>query len=118
MIPVPPRYVSTAKRCPCSMLFRSAGGAPDGGARARGAVQHPRGRPLPARLERCAGARPVRRLRRARAGGAVAGGRAGGIRGERRSEEQTSELQSLMRISYAVFCLKQKNEKHYISCRS
>src|SRR3546814_1662266 len=27
----------------------------------------------------------------------------------RRSEEQTSELQSLMRISYAVFCLKQKN---------
>src|SRR3546814_10849397 len=29
-----------------------------------------------------------------------------------RSEEHTSELQSLMRISYAVFCLKQKN-KHY-----
>src|SRR3546814_5155390 len=27
----------------------------------------------------------------------------------RRSEEHTSELQSLMRISYAVFCLKQKN---------
>src|SRR3546814_6596614 len=27
---------------------------------------------------------------------------------ERRSEEHTSELQSLMRISYAVFCLKQK----------
>src|SRR3546814_2629703 len=31
--------------------------------------------------------------------------------GERRSEEHTSELQSLMRISYAVFCLKKKNEK-------
>src|SRR3546814_10632736 len=29
-----------------------------------------------------------------------------------RSEEHTSELQSLMRISYAVFCLKKKN-KHY-----
>src|SRR3546814_5267286 len=29
----------------------------------------------------------------------------------RRSEEHTSELQSLMRISYAVFCLKKK--KHY-----
>src|SRR3546814_6829125 len=28
-----------------------------------------------------------------------------------RSEEQTSELQSLMRISYAVFCLKTKNKK-------
>src|SRR3546814_5346873 len=35
----------------------------------------------------------------------------------RRSEEHTSELQSLMRISYAVFCLKKKNytsTKHYI----
>src|SRR3546814_4904109 len=32
--------------------------------------------------------------------------------GERlRSEEHTSELQSLMRISYAVFCLKQKNRQ-------
>src|SRR3546814_7312717 len=28
-----------------------------------------------------------------------------------RSEEHTSELQSLMRISYAVFCLKQKKQK-------
>src|SRR3546814_7802911 len=42
----------------------------------------------------------------------------GGIFGERtelifallRSEEHTSELQSLMRISYAVFCLKQKKK--------
>src|SRR3546814_10865850 len=30
----------------------------------------------------------------------------------RRSEEHTSELQSLMRISYAVFCLKTKNERN------
>src|SRR3546814_4830194 len=30
-------------------------------------------------------------------------------REQRRSEEHTSELQSLMRISYAVFCLKKKN---------
>src|SRR3546814_1571266 len=29
----------------------------------------------------------------------------------RRSEEHTSELQSLMRISYAVFCLKQQKEQ-------
>src|SRR3546814_1874988 len=41
-------------------------------------------------------------------------GRAGGIaaralsRWPKRSEEHTSELQSLMRISYAVFCLKKK----------
>src|SRR3546814_343917 len=33
----------------------------------------------------------------------------------RRSEEHTSELQSLMRISYAVFCLKKKN-KHITHC--
>src|SRR3546814_2608478 len=32
-----------------------------------------------------------------------------------RSEEHTSELQSLMRISYAVFCLKKKNNHPYIS---
>src|SRR3546814_1843936 len=37
-----------------------------------------------------------------------------------RSEEHTSELQSLMRISYAVFCLKQKktkNNKHMTKMR-
>src|SRR3546814_5905605 len=47
---------------------------------------------------------------------ATADGRwqAGGRRGAApalRSEEHTSELQSLMRISYAVFCLKKKNQK-------
>src|SRR3546814_5032511 len=31
-----------------------------------------------------------------------------------RSEEHTSELQSLMRISYAVFCLKKKNQPSHI----
>src|SRR3546814_8097494 len=42
-------------------------------------------------------------------GGAGAG--LGGEETEERSEEHTSELQSLMRISYAVFCLKKKNNK-------
>src|SRR3546814_7002561 len=41
---------------------------------------------------------------------------------DNRSEEHTSELQSLMRISYAVFCLKKKtkqhNTHHTISIRS
>src|SRR3546814_8400071 len=32
---------------------------------------------------------------------------------DRRSEEHTSELQSLMRISYAVFCLKKKKSNTY-----
>src|SRR3546814_3240743 len=36
---------------------------------------------------------------------------ANGIR-KVRSEEHTSELQSLMRISYAVFCLKKKKNRH------
>src|SRR3546814_2218225 len=39
---------------------------------------------------------------------AVALAAAEGARGDGRSEEHTSELQSLMRISYAVFCLKKK----------
>src|SRR3546814_1242765 len=42
---------------------------------------------------------------------------AGGLLAQRalvRSEEHTSELQSLMRISYAVFCLKKKNTHQYI----
>src|SRR3546814_8672376 len=34
---------------------------------------------------------------------------------DRRSEEHTSELQSLMRISYAVFCLKKKNTHQTIT---
>src|SRR3546814_443654 len=34
------------------------------------------------------------------------------VEGNQRSEEHTSELQSLMRISYAVFCLKQKKYTH------
>src|SRR3546814_5718814 len=36
-----------------------------------------------------------------------------GVRYEHRSEEHTSELQSLMRISYAVFCLKKKKNKEH-----
>src|SRR3546814_8022379 len=50
--------------------------------------------------------------------GAGTGGRTGGGAAEAictapalRSEEHTSELQSLMRISYAVFCLKKKNQQ-------
>src|SRR3546814_4055029 len=49
------------------------------------------------------------------------GGRCGAADQERsagaggRSEAHTSELQSLMRISYAVFCLKKKNKKTTIT---
>src|SRR3546814_2915649 len=36
------------------------------------------------------------------------------VQNANRSEEHTSELQSLMRISYAVFCLKKKNRKVHV----
>src|SRR3546814_2318392 len=48
-----------------------------------------------------------RRLQAPRARGAATG--RGSVQQPARSEEHTSELQSLMRISYAVFCLKKKN---------
>src|SRR3546814_4020103 len=66
-----------------------------------------------ARRERAPGHRPplspaARRAPQPRAGGDC------GLGGEGRSEEHTSELQSLMRISYAVFCLKKtKNPTSY-----
>src|SRR3546814_13015130 len=49
-----------------------------------------------------------------RARGAASGGRGEGcgLAALLRSEEHTSELQSLMRISYAVFCLKKKTSKN------
>src|SRR3546814_4225449 len=43
----------------------------------------------------------------------LAGTDAGEIAVHHRSEEHTSELQSLMRISYAVFCLKKKKTANY-----
>src|SRR3546814_2504597 len=41
-----------------------------------------------------------------------------GLVASTRSEEHTSELQSLMRISYAVFCLKKKKEKAKYTIKS
>src|SRR3546814_3367488 len=85
MIRRPPRSTRTDTLFPYTTLFRSTHGST--------ALQR-RGVP---RLERHRGEEP-RRHRRA------------GLRQrDRRSEEHTSELQSLMRISYAVFCLKKKN---------
>src|SRR3546814_4000383 len=37
------------------------------------------------------------------------------LSGAERAEEHTSELQSIMRISYAVFCLKQKNKRELLT---
>src|SRR3546814_9266789 len=53
--------------------------------------------------------RPERRTRRARGAGSASCAARNSETGSR-SEEHTSELQSLMRISYAVFCLKNKKK--------
>src|SRR3546814_4426755 len=57
--------------------------------------------------------RAGRDRRRSAAGGAPSPAVGRGRRVRARSEEHTSELQSLMRISYAVFCLKKKKEHQH-----
>src|SRR3546814_2864054 len=94
MIPRPPRSTRTDTLFPYTTLFRS--------------------RPVLRLLIHCreqkpAGGRGVAEFRnpalhRERQHGRARGGR---------SEEHTSELQSLMRISYAVFCLKKKKRTAY-----
>src|SRR3546814_9314169 len=83
---------------------------PGGGGAAHRAQRHFR----PGAGERGEAARRHRHHGGAGQGGAGGGGRADRKavleRGGRRSEEHTSELQSLMRISYAVFCLKKKKK--------
>src|SRR3546814_1375410 len=89
----------------------------DGQGRRRGGERHHRGaqlRHVPWPGVPAVHALPavLRRLRgRQRAAPAVPGRPV--PREPQRSEEHTSELQSLMRISYAVFCLKKKNEKSH-----
>src|SRR3546814_6004820 len=93
MIPRPPRSTRTDTLFPYTTLFRSTVDLPDAaqvetdaqaGWYGALAIGHQAGR------------------------GKIADPRAA----ERRSEEHTSELQSLMRNSYAVFCLKKKNKIH------
>src|SRR3546814_9199493 len=95
MIRRPPRSTRTDTLFPYTTLFRSAG-AVDGLAQAR--------------VMQCGAVLPHRGVQR---GAECTGGDAGKV-GQagccRRSEEHTSELQSLMRISYAVFCLKKKKK--------
>src|SRR3546814_5614150 len=60
----------------------------------------------------------VRRERRAAEGAEGQSRRVRLLRRSRlRSEEHTSELQSLMRISYAVFCVQKKILQHYLAAK-
>src|SRR3546814_6582505 len=102
-IPRPPRSTRTDTLLPYTTLFRS-GNDPGHESRA-----HPRtARPAPAPPPR-RDPRPDRR-RRPDPGQYLADHPRD--HRSRRSEEHTSELQSLMRISYAVFCLKKKKHKN------
>src|SRR3546814_4005379 len=97
MIRRPPRSTRTDTLFPYTTLFRSP---------VRGAVAARRIMGDAAR-DRDAAAFGVRR-----GAGRTAGEPGRSIAAaSRRSEEHTSELQSLMRISYAVFCLKKKKKK-------
>src|SRR3546814_3959329 len=99
MIRRPPRSTRTDTLFPYTTLFRSARAADERlGARQEG---HRRGADACVR-RRLGAARSGQYRRRDRRRGSREGGR---------SEEHTSELQSLMRISYAVFCLKKKKTK-------
>src|SRR3546814_7937544 len=86
MIRRPPRSTRTDTLFPYTTLFRSSGQSGSGCSSIRRIGQAD---------ERAASVRKRRRRRRHVS----------------RSEEHTSELQSLMRISYAVFCLKKKTKK-------
>src|SRR3546814_8752025 len=110
MIRRPPRSTRTDTLFPYTTLFRSALHRHPEDHRRHGAV------PLRlAKIRRTCG--PSSRFSRglgrrfvglAGGGPPWIGGGEGLVRSLRRSEEHTSELQSLMRISYAVFCLKKK----------
>src|SRR3546814_3848294 len=108
MIRRPPRSTRTDTLFPYTPLFRSGqedkpspkGGPDDDSSRIDETVGVARDRRRDELLYDGAGTRPGDRLQ-LRYSSAGSGGRP-------RSEEHTSELQSLMRISYAVFCLKKK----------
>src|SRR3546814_5003535 len=112
MIPRPPRSTRTDTLFPYTTLFRSAPRT----RRAAAARADLRGERADPRCTAALGGRRGRASARGcrRRGCAPRGDRAwsrGRCALDDRSEEHTSELQSLMRISYAAFCLKKKKYK-------
>src|SRR3546814_9282942 len=104
MIRRPPRSTRTDTLFPYTTLFRSD--LPLRRPRHRADADLPERRALDARRRGVAAPWLPQRRFGARRHAALDGGR---LPADPRSEEHTSELQSLMRISYAVFCLKKKN---------
>src|SRR3546814_1243930 len=102
MIRRPPRSTRTDTLFPYTTLFRSADEAADDGS------LHELDRDDRCRWQ--AGANPAEGRRFPPGQGSPDPRRLPAH--QQRSEEHTSELQSLMRISYAVFCLKNKKKAH------
>src|SRR3546814_6408549 len=107
MIRQPPRSTRTDTLFPYTTLFRSRQGAGAGQADRDHLVRYRVSLSLDALQSRVAGGEGASRPRMARGALKVPFDAPFGAR----SEEHTSELQSLMRISYAVFCLKKKNKQ-------
>src|SRR3546814_6701387 len=121
MYRLPTIFPQTATHCPYTPLFRSSRTSPPGGAgRPEGGSDRPRDRrdrPSTATASVRAAGRTLDNESRPSLGFI-------GVIYEPhlairflRSEEHTSELQSLIRISYAVFCLKKKKADNPISPR-
>src|SRR3546814_9002168 len=108
----PPRSTRTDTLFPYTTLFRSRLALP-GAAKAKGG--RPLSRPLLvtlAQLRRWCGAGHTSRPANDQCPDGFERNRTELHHVSHRSEEHTSELQSLMRISYAVFCLKKKKHKN------
>src|SRR3546814_1343253 len=98
MIRRPPRSTRTDTLFPYTTLFRSQSHPP----KVRRMRRPKKGKPNQSKIRFI-----VQRF----FGSGVKVSGSGAIGGVVRSEEHTSELQSLMRISYAVFCLKKNNNQ-------
>src|SRR3546814_1344922 len=109
MIRRPPRSTRTDTLFPYTTLFRSQPGRPGRNSHCRRAAAPTRAGSRAADRHNAAARGDDRCLWRHRCRRPV------GLEVRLRSEEHTSELQSLMRISYAVFCLKKKINTHNLS---
>src|SRR3546814_5808904 len=112
MIRRPPRSTRTDTLFPYTTLFRSLPGTPmldyseTIGNDALGGLSHPTWKGIGTLTYARDGFQIGARARYI--------GKMGNPQNVNRSEEHTSELQSLMRISYAVFCLKKKTHKNIV----
>src|SRR3546814_4251415 len=111
MIRRPPRSTRTDTLFPYTTRFRSNGDGQDANALRGG---HQRLFTWPAQLQGQVAAAAMDGAAAPWHPGAVSLWSCPASAVSRRSEEHTSELQSLMRISYAVFCLKKKTKSQYI----